>query len=245
MSIRGNGMPKLSKFQWKYLSYMVPLTHWKHNSRCVKTNLRFTFRGLRILELHTKSGIVDFTRPSPKWGLWKCVTPLYLWSFDLSRSISWIFLACWMFLVVVVVVVEGPVVPHQQNSIDLIDPHSKIAKIDPPSFEAYVITFPMILGITIWGCPKVMEVPPVLIHLNVGFSKTIVSCSTPIYGNLHFLANPSISGPPWWVPLAKEQILMPRNAPAPGDGSDRLCLGKLKPEKPWSQHTYPLVNYHT
>ena len=117
--------------------------------------------------------------------------------------------------------------------------------LQTPIFEAYVITFPMILGITIWGCPKVMEVPPVLIHLNVGFSKTIVSCSTPIYGNLHFLANPSISGPPWWVPLAKEQILMPRNAPAPGDGSDRLCLGKLKPEKPWSQHTYPLVNYHT
>ena len=142
MSIRGNGMPKLSKFQWKYLSYMVPLTHWKHNSRCVKTNLRFTFRGLRILELHTKSGIVDFTRPSPKWGLWKCVTPLYLWSFDLSRSSSWIFWACWMFLVVVVVVVEGPVVPHQQNSIDLIDPHSKIAKIDSPSFEADLVYKP-------------------------------------------------------------------------------------------------------
>ena len=49
------------------------------------------------------------------------------------------------------------------------------------------------------------------------FQKSDIFWSTPIYiiyGNLHFLANLSITGPPR-VPLAEEQILMPRNAPAP------------------------------
>ena len=86
-------MPKLSKFQWTYLSYMVPLTHWKHNSRCVKTNLRFTFRGLRILELHTKSGKTWTSQGRVQNVCGNVWRPLYLWSFDLSRSISWIFLA--------------------------------------------------------------------------------------------------------------------------------------------------------
>ena len=233
MSIRGNGMPKLSKFQWKYLSYMVPLTHWKHNSRCVKTNLRFTFRGLRILELHTKSGTVDFTRPSPKWGrnVWLCHC-----TFDPST-----FLEAFLAFLGMLDVLGGGGGPSGTPSAKFHRSHwspfqncqnwSTIFRgwfgLQTPIFEAYAIIFPMILGITIWGCPKVMEVPPVLIHLNVGFSKTIVFWGTPIYGNLHFLANPSITGPPRWVPLASRGTDLnatERACTTRWIRMDRLCL---------------------
>ena len=124
---------------------------------------------MEISKLHGTTDTLEAqfkVRKKPTWGLlsevfvyWNCIrspgqwtsqgrvqnevemcdsatVPLILRPF--SKHFSH-FLACWMFLVVVVV---GPVVPHQQNSIDLIDPHSKIAKIDPPSFEADLVYKP-------------------------------------------------------------------------------------------------------